>query len=56
VALSDKCRLRSGNGKAGDTEVRVGGMASRDDRETWRVQLNEARAEWKRRHPKDSES
>jgi hypothetical protein len=42
--------------KTGDTEVRVGGMAELNDRETWRVQLNEARAEWKRRHPKDSES
>jgi hypothetical protein len=31
-------------------------MAKRSDRETWRVQLNGARAEWRRRHPKDSES
>jgi ATP-dependent DNA ligase len=31
-------------------------MAKRDDRETWRVQLNEARAEWKRRHPSTSRS
>jgi hypothetical protein len=27
-------------------------MAERNDRETWKVQLAEARAEWRRRHPK----
>jgi len=27
-------------------------MASRDSRETWKMQLAEARAEWRRRHPK----
>jgi hypothetical protein len=27
-------------------------MAARSQRETWRVQLEEARAEWRRRHPR----
>jgi hypothetical protein len=29
-------------------------MASRSKRETWRVQLGECRAEWRRRHPAGS--
>lgn len=31
-------------------------MAGRSDRETFRVQLEEARAEWRRRHPKEPQS
>jgi hypothetical protein len=31
-------------------------MAARNDRQTWKVQLAETRAEWRRRHPKEPES
>ena len=28
-------------------------LAENDNRETWKVQLAEARAEWRRRHPRE---